>query len=151
MMKIYRNFIKNRSSIDALKKIFQILVLNSNEEESVLIHCTMGKDRTGFVMALILSVLGVDKDDIINDYLLTNKYLIKRINSITTKLYDVGVSDSVINYVQKYFLANEEYLEETFKLIDMNYNSMNEFLNIRLGITDFQQAALYDNYTKFCS
>ena len=151
MMKIYRNFVKKQSSIDALKKIFQILVLNSSEEESVLIHCTMGKDRTGFVIALILSALGVDKDDIINDYLLTNKYLINRINSITAKLYNVGVSDSVINYVRKYFLANEEYLEETFKLIDMNYNSMNEFLSIRLGITDYQQVALYDNYTKFCT
>ena len=151
MMKIYRNFVKKQSSLEALRKIFQILVFNSIEERSVLFHCTMGKDRTGFVVALILSALGVEKDDIINDYLLTNKCLIKRINSITTKLYDAGVSDSVIKYVHKYFLANEEYLEESFKTINMCYNSMNEFLSIQLGITDYQQVALYDNYTRFCS
>ena len=58
-----------------------------------------------------LKVLGVEKDDIINDYLLTNKYLIKRIQIITSKLYDACVSDNVIKYVHKYFLANEEYLE----------------------------------------
>lgn len=139
MMEIYRNFVEKQSSIKALKRIFRILVLNSTEGESVLFHCTMGKDRTGFVVALILSALGVEKDDIINDYLLTNKYLIKRIQIITAKLYDAGVSDNVIKYVHKYFLANEEYLEESFKIINMRYNSMNEFLSVQLGITDNQR------------
>ena len=39
----------------------------------VLIHCTAGKDRTGLLAALTHTVLGVHRDDILADYLLTNQ------------------------------------------------------------------------------
>jgi len=37
----------------------------------VLFHCAAGKDRTGVVAALLLSVLGVPDDDIVEDYMLS--------------------------------------------------------------------------------
>jgi protein-tyrosine phosphatase len=37
-------------------------------------HCAAGKDRTGMVAALLLSTLGVDEDDILDDYELTSLY-----------------------------------------------------------------------------
>jgi protein-tyrosine phosphatase len=37
-------------------------------EGATLIHCHTGKDRTGFVVAMILALLGVADDDIITDY-----------------------------------------------------------------------------------
>ena len=39
----------------------------------VLFHCAAGKDRTGVVAALVLSVLGVDDDEIVADYLLSDE------------------------------------------------------------------------------
>ncbi len=39
-----------------------------------MIHCTAGKDRTGFACALILHTLGVPDDVISEDYLLTNRF-----------------------------------------------------------------------------
>lgn len=38
---------------------------------AVLFHCAAGKDRTGAVAALLLSVLGVSPDDIVADYVLS--------------------------------------------------------------------------------
>jgi protein-tyrosine phosphatase len=38
----------------------------------VLFHCAAGKDRTGVVAALVLSVLGVDEEAIVADYVLSN-------------------------------------------------------------------------------
>lgn len=38
----------------------------------ILFHCTAGKDRTGVAAALILKALGVSREDIVEDYLLTN-------------------------------------------------------------------------------
>jgi hypothetical protein len=38
----------------------------------VLFHCAAGKDRTGVLAALVLSVLGADKDSIVADYLLSD-------------------------------------------------------------------------------
>ena len=37
-------------------------------------HCAAGKDRTGMVAALLLSVLGVSEGDILDDYELTSRY-----------------------------------------------------------------------------
>jgi len=39
----------------------------------VVIHCTAGKDRTGFVIAVLLSVLGVAEADVQADYLQSNR------------------------------------------------------------------------------
>ena len=40
----------------------------------VLLHCTSGKDRTGFGVALLLLIAGVDEATITADYALTNDY-----------------------------------------------------------------------------
>ena len=40
----------------------------------LVIHCTAGKDRTGFACALILHSLGVPEHVIAEDYLLTNRF-----------------------------------------------------------------------------
>ena len=40
-----------------------------------LVHCTAGKDRTGLVVALLLSALGVSDDDVAADFALTERYL----------------------------------------------------------------------------
>jgi protein-tyrosine phosphatase len=39
---------------------------------STLVHCTAGKDRTGFVVAMLLHAIGVHADDVMADYLLSN-------------------------------------------------------------------------------
>ena len=40
----------------------------------ILIHCASGKDRTGVACMLILLALGVDREIVLEDYLLTNVY-----------------------------------------------------------------------------
>lgn len=39
----------------------------------VFLHCTAGKDRTGIVVAMLLSILGVADEDIVADYHVTTK------------------------------------------------------------------------------
>ena len=54
--------------------VFFETLLNSNGEP-VLYHCSAGKDRTGVATALLLSVLGVPRETIIRDYLLSAQYV----------------------------------------------------------------------------
>jgi hypothetical protein len=56
---------------DALAMIFENLA--EEGRGAVVFHCAAGKDRTGVLAALLLSVLGVGEDDIIADYALTNR------------------------------------------------------------------------------
>lgn len=43
--------------------------------ETTLVHCTAGKDRTGIIVALLLDLVGVDRETIVHDYALTDVYL----------------------------------------------------------------------------
>jgi protein-tyrosine phosphatase len=43
--------------------------------EPVVIHCTVGKDRTGITVALALAAAGVDEDAVVDDYALTEQNL----------------------------------------------------------------------------
>ncbi len=48
-----------------------LAVLTDPAAYPAVIHCTVGKDRTGILAALILSLLGVSEDDIVADYALS--------------------------------------------------------------------------------
>lgn len=53
------------------------------QDGAVLIHCLEGKDRTGFVCALLLALSGASADEIIEDYMITytNYYGITKENN----------------------------------------------------------------------
>jgi len=44
---------------------------NPEMEYPVLVHCLSGKDRTGIVIATLLTILGVDCEVVIEEYLLS--------------------------------------------------------------------------------
>jgi protein-tyrosine phosphatase len=44
----------------------------AQEQTPVVVHCAAGKDRTGIAVGILLSILGVDRATILEDYLLTN-------------------------------------------------------------------------------
>ena len=68
----------------------------------LVIHCTAGKDRTGFACALILHTLGVSEEVISADYLLTNQFYRRDPNHSSDLPDDVK---QVLGSVQASFLA----------------------------------------------
>ncbi|WP_035735467.1 tyrosine-protein phosphatase [Glycomyces arizonensis] len=52
----------------AIRDSLEVIALG----EPVVFHCMAGKDRTGIIAALLLSLLGVDEEDIAADYELSN-------------------------------------------------------------------------------
>lgn len=63
----YREFIRDQSSQFAA--LFAAML--ANENSSVLLHCSAGKDRTGIASALLLTALGVSRKTVRSDYLLS--------------------------------------------------------------------------------
>jgi protein-tyrosine phosphatase len=70
MEKLYRR--KPRAYVKTLPLLFETLL--AGDSLPVLIHCHAGKDRTGFVIAMLLAALGVSHDDIVEDYVTTVKF-----------------------------------------------------------------------------
>ncbi|WOX04591.1 tyrosine-protein phosphatase [Microbulbifer pacificus] len=63
-----------RQQTPAFRAMFQKLI---ESDEPLLIHCTAGKDRTGIGAALILTALGVDRETVKQDYMLSTEVLKK--------------------------------------------------------------------------
>ena len=55
---------------DQFRRIF--LHLLDHPDTSILIHCHIGKDRTGLFFVLLLGLCGVDEDIIANEFALTS-------------------------------------------------------------------------------
>ena len=58
--------------------------LAKEENYPIVFHCSIGTDRTGMVAFLVLNLLGVNKDDIYYDYLLSNFAPIGRVRLYST-------------------------------------------------------------------
>jgi len=59
--------------------------------ETVMVHCTAGKDRTGIMAMLLLSVCGVADADILDDYELSNSYGPVQAAHVATALEEFGL------------------------------------------------------------
>jgi hypothetical protein len=78
--------------------------------QPALFHCSAGKDRTGVLAATILDVLGVGREDIVNDYLATNEV----IDAILARLQGMpGFLDSTREGIMAPRSTIEKYLDVT--------------------------------------
>ena len=73
MAGLYLPLVESKYSQTHYREFFQILM--QHENGALLYHCTIGKDRVGVATMLILTALGVARETILEDYLLTNTYL----------------------------------------------------------------------------
>lgn len=71
---MYRAFITAPGANRAVAAVLRDVIDNGRSGGAVLFHCTAGKDRTGWVAAVLLTLLGVDRNTVTEDYLLSNHY-----------------------------------------------------------------------------
>ncbi|MEV0104091.1 tyrosine-protein phosphatase, partial [Nocardia sp. NPDC050789] len=83
----------------------------------VLFHCTAGKDRTGWTSAVLLTLLGVDKDTVYYDYLLSNYYRGAKDGDM---LNGVAASalDSAFDQATKSYGSFDGYVRDGLQLTD---------------------------------
>jgi protein-tyrosine phosphatase len=71
--------------------LIEALTIVANPVNHPLVfHCSAGKDRTGLLSAIVLSILGVDDEDIASDYFLTASHPHKQYNQITSEMKKEG-------------------------------------------------------------
>ncbi len=72
---LYRTLLeKDPSAVESLSKALKAIVADHGKH-AVLWHCTYGKDRTGLLAAILLSILNVDRQTILQDYMLTAEFM----------------------------------------------------------------------------
>jgi protein-tyrosine phosphatase len=132
MRESYRNYV--RDNTPSFRALFAHLV---EDRAPLVIHCTAGKDRTGFACALILHALGVPDEVISEDYLLTNRFY-RRDPSGSSDL--PGEVHQVLGSVQSSFLA------AAYDAIDADYGDLEHYFSEGLGLGARERAALESRY-----
>lgn len=100
----------------------------------ILFHCSAGKDRTGLAAAIILSILGVERDKIFKDYLLTNEAH----DAIKARFLDdpknAPVLDTPYDVWRPMLEASPDYLDAAFATITRRWRSVEDYALQRLGV-----------------
>jgi protein-tyrosine phosphatase len=132
MRESYRNYV--RYSTPSFRALFALLL---EDRAPLVIHCTAGKDRTGFACALILHSLGVPEDLIAEDYLLTNRFYRRDPTASSDLPEDVR---QVLASVETSFLA------AGFDAISADYGDLENYLGDALGLGRRERATLQARY-----
>ena len=104
----------------AYKMFFKILL--ENKDGAVLWHCSLGKDRAGIAAVLIEHVLGVSKEDIYKDYMLTNENL------------DQSITKNKNNAFRVFYGVRESFLDAWYQSVEDHYGNVDNYLNKKLGV-----------------
>jgi protein-tyrosine phosphatase len=128
----YRNYV--RQNTPCFRALFGHLL---EDRAPLVIHCTAGKDRTGFACALILHALGVPDNVIADDYLLTNRFYRRDPNSGSDLPDEVR---QVLGSVEASFLA------AAFQAITEQYGDLEGYFGDGLSLGARERAQLKARY-----
>ena len=141
---IYRLMITQKESLEVFGNLLRFL---SNEKNAgVLWHCTQGKDRTGIAAAVILMALGVERKEIMRDYMRTNHSSAFVNFWIFVGVVLVKFSVNAAHSMNLLLSARKCFLEAAFEEIDSVYGGTEAFLHDGLGISDEEIQRLREIY-----
>jgi len=103
-------------------------------------HCSSGKDRSGVFSAILLTALGVDRETVVQDYLLTNRYTldadsIGKTTADLQKIFDLPQPPDAA-FVRAAMTTRPETLESTLDSIAKTYGSFDGYRRNGLKIPD---------------
>ena len=124
LLQMYRDFPVEHCG--DFRELLKVLLLP--DALPALLHCTSGKDRTGFASAIVLMALGVDRRAIVDDYALTDRYR-RDIGFLVGKDADPDVLHAVK-------AADPDFLLAAFGVIDTRWGGVDAFLRVGLGLAD---------------
>jgi protein-tyrosine phosphatase len=128
-IQMYRELV----SLPSAKKSYRSLFLSFADPTTLpnVFHCTNGKDRTGWAAASLLTLLGVPKEQVYEDYLKSNEYLLplhkKTIDQFVLRGGDKAIPESI-------FGVKKEYLDAAFDEMHKRYGSIENYFSDALQI-----------------
>lgn len=131
---------------EAFQKMFDLLL---EGRVPMAFHCSAGKDRTGVAAILILLALGVDKETVRRDYMLTNRYR----RRLLLEEYD---KHKILNRISRNFhsaatLAQgvlPEMVDAIYDAVQEKYGDFDSFFEAEYGLGSREREYLRQIYTE---
>ena len=148
MTRMYTQFVTDDYAVAQYARFAK--ELEKERDGVVLWHCTAGKDRAGFAAVIIQEILGVPREDIFEDYLLTNECLKDEVEHISRRI-EKKISEYSGSSVSKealwlLFSAQKDYLEALYRKVDELYGDFDTFLQKGLNVDPAMREHLREMY-----
>ena len=145
MSGMYRRFVSNRFTTGQYRKFLDIV---RTADGPVLWHCTAGKDRAGFAAILLEEILGIDRDDIIESYMLSNTYLQPDVEYLVREFEKAyrGSAPYPKKEVMLFFSARKEFVDALYNEAEKEFGSFENFLASELGVDDGVREEFREKY-----
>ena len=144
--KMYEQMAKENHCQEKMKEFFESLTEHQNG--AFLWHCTSGKDRTGVTGALLLYALGADMETIKADYLYTNEQNFEYREKLLEAMRERGAKEDVVEQMRVLESVSWSYIERFFDAIRKQYGSIEQFLEVKIGLTREKRKLLLESYTE---
>ena len=131
MDRTYRGFVTSEKSRRGFGGVFRTLA----EDGPQLFHCTAGKDRTGWVAALLHHIAGVDQATIERDYLLTNDRAAASRAAVEEQIV-ASLGEQALEVFEPTLVADLEYLHAAYASVEEHYTDLPSYLHDGLGLDD---------------
>ena len=140
MCDMYDKFMFSPQGTAEFSRFFDILL---NADGCVLWHCSAGKDRAGMAALLIETALGAQREEIIEDYMLT-EYFTHELSRIRLEnfLKIPGALEIALMAVRPI------YAEHVLDKMAADYGSCEKYLETALGVGADKIAVLKEKYTE---
>jgi protein-tyrosine phosphatase len=103
----------------------------------LVFHCTAGKDRTGLAAAWILLALGVPRDTVLQDYLLTNQVFQRP---------QRHERDLPVEVMAVLWQVEQGFLDAALHAAEHDHGGIERYLHRRLGLGPAALSRLADRY-----
>ena len=122
MAYLYQEMMSRDNNQAGFRRVLTAIFTHDYGQGAILWHCTEGKDRCGLTSALVLEILGVDRETIRKDYLKTNLVNLPKAEAIRERMIPERGKKYADRIYQAY-IADERYLQAAWDTMGENYIS----------------------------
>ena len=140
--------IGNHAAISLMERVYELLATDEQACQQygrilrklaepgsmpAVIHCTAGKDRTGWVASVVLSMLGVATDDLVEHYLDSNLQREANIELHRARWSELGVDPGLMDPL---VMVRPEYLLQSYAAVASRWGTFEEYVSTGLDLGD---------------
>ena len=133
MRELYRSLVNDQAHRFAA--MFEALL---QDDTPAVLHCTAGKDRTGFAAALILLALEVPRTVVMQDFLLSN--------ALYRQPELPPVTQTPREALEVLWRVEESFLQTALDALDAEHSGVEVYLEKRLGLGPAARRHLAERY-----
>lgn len=141
---LYTLLVSDAHAVEHYGMFFDTLL--SQENGALLYHCMMGKDRVGVGTALLLSALGVSRENIIKDYLITAERCAPGTARLLENCRRYTDDEAELRFIYDLDIVDESFISAGLDCIERSFGGMDAYMRDQLRLDDEKREKLKNMY-----